>query len=444
MPPKTEAFPSLLGGIVPRASWSTSTAATKLLAWYDANRRDIPWRSEGLVDGSPNPYYIWVSEIMCQQTQIATVIPYWRRWISSFPTVEVLAAASEEKVREHWQGLGYYRRAGYLHQGAKKLVADFHGTLPKTLDDLRKIPGIGAYTAAAVASISFKVPAPVVDGNVLRVIARVRGHQQCNVKDTQVIKRIWQDAGDLINETPCSAKRPGDWNQALMEIGATVCKPGGAPRCGDCPLRSVCRAKQLLESKEIAQIEEIIPLVKEKTKQRVEQVACCFVENSHGEVLLVRRPKEGLLANLLEVPSCPVPGDHDQRPDHRALLASLLGIGTATDRGESSPLQHEVQVSTTARSSRDELTSQLQEVGQIVHVFSHIKMTVFVYRLSANSISKAKRKSKLSDDGPVRWVSKSAIVGDVPSVAMSNIVKKVTVLCEAPRVDRAKRSKRDR
>lgn len=210
----------------------------KLLAWYGANRRRMPWRE------SPSPYRTWVSEIMLQQTQVATVIPYFERFMERFPDVQALAAAPEEDVLRHWAGLGYYSRARNLQKAAKKVVAELGGRLPEDAEGLRKLPGVGPYTAAAVASIAFGRPEELVDGNVARVLARlfaVRG----DAKSPPVQRRLWDIARLLMKGGPGegAVSRPGDWNQALMELGALVCLPSPEkPLCGGCPLGAECRA----------------------------------------------------------------------------------------------------------------------------------------------------------------------------------------------------------
>ena len=184
----------------------------------------------------PNAYATWVSEIMLQQTRVETVIEYFERWMRRFPTVHALAAASSEDVNAHWAGLGYYRRARFLHEGAKRVVATMRGELPSTAEALKQIPGIGEYTAGAIASIAFDQQAPIVDGNVIRVMARLRA-LAVHPKHKLGLRLIWELAADLVQ-----GERPGDLNQALMELGATVCTPK-SPACGACPVADVCRAR---------------------------------------------------------------------------------------------------------------------------------------------------------------------------------------------------------
>lgn len=204
--------------------------ARALLAWYRRRARDLPWRR------TRDPYAIWLSEVMLQQTTVETVTPRYRRFLARFPTVEVLAAAHERDVLAEWSGLGYYARAKNLHRSARRLV--LAGGFPRTVEGLRALPGVGAYTAAAVASIAFGVPEPVVDGNVVRVLCRLHG-LRLDPKASATLRRVRELARPLV-----SGDEPGDRNQALMELGALVCTPR-APRCGGCPFRARCRANAL-------------------------------------------------------------------------------------------------------------------------------------------------------------------------------------------------------
>jgi A/G-specific adenine glycosylase len=203
--------------------------ARALLRWYDENRRDLPWRR------TRDPYAIWVSETMLQQTQVATVVGYYERWMRRFPTLTSLARASEEAVLAEWQGLGYYSRARNLKRGAQEVVDHRGGSLPRRASELLTLPGIGPYSAGAIASIAFDEPTPVVDGNVARVLCRIFGIEG-DPKSGPIRKRLWDEAAALVPKV-----RAGDFNQALMELGATVCTPT-RPRCPTCPLRKRCIA----------------------------------------------------------------------------------------------------------------------------------------------------------------------------------------------------------
>ena len=211
---------------------TSSSIADHLLGWYDRNRRELPWRS------TREPYAIWVSEMMLQQTQVATVIDYYERWMRRFPTLEALASADEQAVLATWQGLGYYSRARSLLRAARIVHTEHRGRLPRTVDELRALPGIGPYTAGAIASIAYDVRAAVVDGNVIRVLSRLHALRGDPTR-APLKAELWRRAAESV-----PAARPGDFNQALMELGATLCTPR-KPRCGDCPLAVQCRARAL-------------------------------------------------------------------------------------------------------------------------------------------------------------------------------------------------------
>src|SRR5690348_15098757 len=199
-----------------------------LLRWFDRHKRDLPWRK------TRDPYRVWLSEIMLQQTRVAAVVDHYQRFLRRFPTVEKLAAARESSVLAAWSGLGYYRRARMLHAAAKEVVNDRGGEFPKSAEDLRLLPGIGRYTAAAVASIAFDEPVAVVDGNVERVLRRMTGTHLAG-------EDLWRAAGELLHR-----QRPGDFNQAMMELGATVCLPR-EPRCLLCPISDLCATRGELQ-----------------------------------------------------------------------------------------------------------------------------------------------------------------------------------------------------
>jgi A/G-specific adenine glycosylase len=204
----------------------------ELSAWYRQNARDLPWRR------TRDPYAIWVSEIMLQQTRVAAVIEYYQRFLEQFPTIEALASAPEERVLALWSGLGYYRRARMMHHTAQIVVAEHGGKMPATAAQLRKLPGVGDYTSAAVASISFGEPVPVIDGNVERVLLRLRGEPAVKGHpDAPGMNELKAAAQELLDP-----KHPGDFNQAMMELGATVCLPR-APLCQECPVRTYCRTQ---------------------------------------------------------------------------------------------------------------------------------------------------------------------------------------------------------
>lgn len=275
----------------------------KLLRWYDHHRRDLPWRR------TVDPYAIWISEIMLQQTQVRTVIPYWKRFLARFPTARALAEASISDVLAAWSGLGYYSRARNLHRASKVIVAEHDGKLPSTVDGLRSLPGFGRYTAGAVASIAFGKSAPAVDGNVSRVLSRVflvEGPPGNRDRD----RRLWELAGALV-EGP----RPGDLNQALMELGATVCR-SHAPACLLCPARSDCGALRLGR---IAQV----PPSRARPTRRMLRLAVALWRRK-GRYLLARRPDRGLFGGLWELPSIEL-GANVGSEGIEAALRRLLG-----------------------------------------------------------------------------------------------------------------------
>lgn len=254
----------------------------RLLGWFRRNRRDLPWRR------TRDPYAIWLSEIMLQQTQVATVIPYFERFLSRFPTVGALADAPLEEVLRLWSGLGYYARARHMHAAAKLVVADHDGRFPDTVEGLSRLPGVGRYTAAAIASIAFDRRAAVLDGNVARVLARLFA-VAAPLKATTTRNRLWALAESLTPAHGC-----GDFNQAMMELGALVCTPA-APRCASCPIRPYCRAA----SRGIA---DRLPVAAAERAPRTMRVAVLAVRRN-GCWLFEPRPASGLWGGLWHLPS---------------------------------------------------------------------------------------------------------------------------------------------
>jgi A/G-specific adenine glycosylase len=297
---------------------------TRLLEWYGRARRDLPWRN------TRDPYAVWLSETMLQQTRVETAVPYYERFLRALPTIGALAEAPEERVLSLWSGLGYYRRARLLHAAAKRVTRSYAGRLPSDPAELRQLEGIGAYTAGAVASIAFGHRAAVVDGNVARVLARLFAIDD-DVKSARGSARLWSLADDLVHSGDVN---PGDWNQALMELGATVCLPR-EPKCAECPVSGLCvgraegRASQL-------------PRTKPKTKPvAVRRVAVVLFSST--AVLLARRRRDALFGGLWEPPSTAA---------GLPSLAVLLGM----DLG------------------------RLEPMGEVLHVLSHRRMHVEVVR----------------------------------------------------------------
>ena len=256
-----------------------------LLAWYDSAARVLPWRE------NPEPYRVWVSEIMLQQTRVEAVKPYFERFLASLPTVTALAEAPEEQLLKLWEGLGYYNRARNLQKAARVIAAQYGGELPASFEALKALPGFGEYTAGAVASIAFGIPVPAVDGNVLRVISRLCASYE-DILDPKVKKRVAEEIRSILPKG-----RVGDFNQALMELGATVCVPNGMALCERCPLAGLCRARAQGVVMELP--------VKTPKKQRRIEARTVFVITCKNRAAIRRRPEKGLLAGLWELPNVP-------------------------------------------------------------------------------------------------------------------------------------------
>ena len=263
-----------------------------LLQWYHENARVLPWRSD------PTPYHVWVSEIMLQQTRVAAVLGYYARFMEALPAVADLAAVEEDRLMKLWQGLGYYNRARNLQKAARQIVEEYGGVFPDTYEAIRALAGVGDYTAGAVASIAFGLPEPAVDGNVLRVVSRLTGDGG-DITRPDVKKRMGAALREVI---PLDS--PGDFNQALMDLGAMVCLPNGEPLCDRCPARGFCAARREGRTAEL-------PVKAAKKARRVEE-RTVFLIFYQKKVALRRRPAKGLLAGLWEYPNelspapCPV------------------------------------------------------------------------------------------------------------------------------------------
>lgn len=303
--------------------------AATLLAWYDRHRRDLPWRAAP--GRAAAPYAVWLSEIMLQQTTVATVQGYFDAFMARWPTVTDLAAASLDEVLHAWQGLGYYARARNLHACARAVAGDHGGVFPDTEEGLRLLPGIGAYTAAAIAAIAFDRPATVVDGNVERVMARLfRVETPLPAGKPQL--------RDLA-ATLTSPRRPGDYAQAVMDLGATVCAPR-KPRCGACPWASACAGRAEGDA-------ESFPRKTAKPERPTRFATVYWLERPDGTVMLRRRPESGLLGGLLELPSSP-------------WLESTTAIAATS---AAAPLQPQ---------------SWQAIPGTVIHVFTHFRLVLTV------------------------------------------------------------------
>ena len=306
-----------------------------LMQWYDKYKRTLPWRTESPRD----PYKVWVSEIMLQQTRVEAVKSYYTNWMEHFPDIPTLAAAEEEDVVRQWQGLGYYSRARNLHTAVREVMEHYGGKVPETREEIRKLKGIGDYTAGAILSMAYGKRETAVDGNVLRVFARIY-----NLEDNILSAKVKKEITELV-KTRQDAARPGDFNEALMDLGATVCIPG-QPRCEVCPLVGVCLAKKAGKENEIplritkkeVPVEPItVFVVKRKQEEAVQdkpiQSGCNGRRDQAGipteaatfYYLLHQRPSKGLLAGMWEFPNCTGEGEQGRE----ALTALLSGMGVA-------------------------------------------------------------------------------------------------------------------
>ena len=282
----------------------------RLAAWFSRSARDLPWRDDR------DPYRVWISEVMLQQTQVAAVIPYFQRFLVRFPNIASLAAGPLHDVLHHWQGLGYYRRARDLHRAAQLLVERHGGTVPRDAEALRALPGFGRYTANAVLSQAFEVRLPILEANSVRLLCRLFAIGD-DPKSSATQKRLWRIAEDLLPR-----KRVGDFNQALMELGALVCTPA-QPKCEQCPLVGECQAFR-------GGLVDVLP--RKSAKPQIEAVReVAVVVRKKDEVLLVQRPAEGRWAEMWEFPRVPLRGGQT----HETAAESLLGeIGIAATLGE--------------------------------------------------------------------------------------------------------------
>jgi len=302
-----------------------------LVGWFAVNGRDLPWRR------TRDPYAVWVSEVMLQQTQVETVIPYYERFMRRFPTVAVLAAARLDAVLKCWEALGYYGRARNLHRAAGMVMSQFGGEIPSDREALLRLPGVGAYTAGAIASIAFDRPEPIVDGNVMRVLCRLfRVHG--DPRSGRTSKRLWEMAAVLVPRW-C----PGIFNQAMMELGALVCRPG-EPDCGACPVRRLCEGRRHGEQARLP--------VRRVRKAIPKYTVVVGIVEKDGKVLIDRRPEGGLLGGLWEFPG-------GKRIGRESLKAALT------------------------RELREEMGIEVQvgsRVAVIDHAYSHFAIRLHAYR----------------------------------------------------------------
>jgi A/G-specific adenine glycosylase len=322
------------------SSRSFGSAQDKLLTWYRQNRRTLPWRDH------PDPYAVWVSEIMLQQTRVDTVIPYFEKWMRLFPTITQLANASEQDVLNAWEGLGYYSRARNLQKAAKIVTEKHNSELPRNLEDLRALPGIGRYTVGAIASMAFGMDEPTLDGNLRRVFARL--FDVTEPADSPLGEKIlWELAAQNLPKG-----QAGDYNQALMDLGATICLPKN-PRCLLCPLMKMCKARE-------NGTQETRPVLKPK-KAVPHHIHAAGVIVERGRVLLAKRPSKGLLGGMWEFPNGRVNGDPARG------LVKALKMGYRLD------------------------VKKKEALCIIQHAYTHFKVTVHAFRCESLSIPKDKK-----------------------------------------------------
>ena len=330
----------------------------KLLGWYDEAARDLPWRH------TRDPYAIWVSEVMLQQTRVETVIPYYQRFLESFPTPRALAEADEDAVLSHWSGLGYYRRARLLHAGVREVVAQYGGKVPEDADARRGLPGVGRYTAGAIGSIAFGEEEPVVDGNVSRVLARLFRIDTL-IGASVTTNRLWKEAARLV-----PGERPGAFNQALMELGATICTPK-QPRCASCPIAKQCEAHAHGEV-------DALPVKRKRTAPKPLELSAVVATRGRGaeRKLWLVKGDQPLFGGLWGVPMI-------EGPPRAALRVAGLRARLRSD-----------------------------SVGEIEHVLTHRRLRIDVYRAWAVRAQETETRRPFSSD-------------DLERVGISTLTKKV-------------------
>ena len=317
--------------------------AVPLIEWYQKQKRDLPWRND------ISAYKVWVSEIMLQQTRVEAVKPYYARFLNAFPTIRDLAEAEEDLLLKMWEGLGYYNRVRNMQKAAQQVMIDYNGTFPQTYEEIRGLTGIGNYTAGAISSFAFGIPKPAVDGNVLRVISRLTASYEDIMKAT-VRERVEEELEELI-----PADGASDFNQGLIELGAIVCVPNGAPKCSECPLAHLCKAHE-------QGIELELP-VKSKAKERRGEKKTVFIFQDGDHVAIKKRPAKGLLAGLYELPN--VEGHLTE--DEALAYSKQIGL---------SPLR-------------------IQKLEDGKHIFSHVEWQMIGYRIRMDELEKSSKSEML-------------------------------------------------
>lgn len=339
-------------------------ATEPLLQWYEKNKRSLPWRN------SPSAYHVWVSEIMLQQTRVEAVKEYYRCFLETLPTIQHLAAAKEEVLLKLWEGLGYYNRVRNMQKAAQIIVEKYNGAFPADYAGLLELPGIGTYTAGAVASIAYGIPRPAVDGNVLRVIMRIT---ECGEDIArQQVRRTVEDVLALI----MPQDRPGAYNQAMMELGATVCIPNGAPLCAKCPVSNMCSSCK-------NNTMQCYPYKAPKKMRKVEERTVFVIQDADCAVLH-RRGAKGLLAGLYELPNV------------EGYMGEQQALEWAVQEGFS-PIQ-------------------IESLPQAKHIFSHIEWRMQAYRIKVCDMGEEATDAMLRSRKEAGWlvVRQNRIADDIP------------------------------
>ena len=341
-----------------------------LLRWFDAHKRDLPWRAILPGTGRPDPYHVLLSEFMLQQTQVVTVLPYFQRFLSDFPTIESLAKADEQQILRLWQGLGYYSRARNLLKAARFVVDRHTGKVPTSVDELMELPGVGRYTAGAIASIAHGVAAPILDGNVIRVICRLDAIRT-DPREKHTLTQLWQRAEELV-----PGERPGDFNSAMMELGATVCIPR-KPQCLICPVASHCVARE-----EGLQDQIPAPRVAKKTPHESRIVYCLRRKGqSRVEYAFEQRPDKGRWAGMWQFVTRAIPDDEIE------VATRLTSVGsidhTLTHRRYTFDVRHGTLVpgSSTLSKLKDLNWQTLEESDAIPLPRPHMKIRAMIHAL---------------------------------------------------------------
>ncbi|KAL5022424.1 hypothetical protein ScPMuIL_001579 [Solemya velum] len=383
------------------ASCDVPEIRQSLLQWYDENKRDLPWRHKANhPDRNERAYAIWVSEVMLQQTQVATVISYYNKWMKKWTTLQDLAKADLEEVNEIWSGLGYYSRGRRLHEGAKKVVNELDGEMPTTAEQLMKqLPGVGRYTAAAIASIALDEPTGLVDGNVIRVFCRL-----CMIgadsNSQVVIDKLWSLANTLVDP-----QRPGDWNQSVMELGATVCTPK-TPACSTCPVKAYCKAHTQVNQEKMTVTLKLTQ--SEKSSSTIPDIECltdncklCIPEQETWDSSL-GRPEKGLLAGLWEFPSSILTPD-----EHKEHVPPKKAFNTARY---------------TKFGLKFKRPPEWKHAGEVQHIFSHIHQTYKIWATRVHEV--VDLQETCAEEGQdVRWVTKEKFFSSAVSTAMKKVFK---------------------